>query len=80
MINIIYFVALRLDIFEGYAADHGFTKIIAFISTQLSEELAARLFDLIPGLIFARLSEDVVSALAITNKNALTKLRFKSGN
>lgn len=49
-----------MDLCDGYASDQGYTKVSAFISSQLTEDLAIRLFDLIPGLAFAKLSDEVV--------------------
>lgn len=45
---------------ERYGRDEGYTRVIAFISTLLTEDLAIRLFDLTPGLIFARMSDENV--------------------
>ncbi|KAK7604547.1 hypothetical protein V9T40_005733 [Parthenolecanium corni] len=49
------------ELCEGYASDQGYTRVSAFISTQLSEDLALKLFDLVPGLAYARLTDDMIS-------------------
>lgn len=61
----IYYVG-GVALCEKYARDEGYTRVIAFISTDLTEDLAFRLFDLTPGLIFARMSDEIVSTLIDT--------------
>lgn len=60
------------DLCEGYASDQGYNRVCAFISTQLTEDLALKLFDLVPGLAYARLTDEKVSTNGKGKKNVTT--------